>query len=277
MLWILQFFASHRVTTSLFAVTLLCFWMISSKAPQQQTITRALVATIFLPFQVTVNQAARVRTLFAENKRLKEQVTSLSTRLAELLAEKSENERLRSLLDLKKNFTFDLVPARVIGRDPSVISRSIIVDIGRDKNVVRYMPVVSTRGVVGRIIQTMSTISLVQLLNDPLCRTSVMTGRGRVAGVLETENGESFFLRFPSHSDLGIGDTVITTGLGGIYPKGLLVGIVDRTAGDHDPLFKKAWIKTFVDFNSIEDVFVIRYEPQWRPFRAEMDSLGHSK
>jgi rod shape-determining protein MreC len=220
MLWILQFFVHHRVTTSLFTVTLLCFWMISSKAPEQQTITRALVTTIFLPFQITVNQAARVRTLFAENTRLKEQVTSLSTRLAELREEKSENERLRSLLDLKKNFSFDLAPARVIGHDPSVISRSIIIDIGRNRNVVRYMPVVSTRGLVGRVIQTMPTISLVQLLSDPLNRTSVMTSRGRVAGVLETETGDSFFLRFPSHSDLVLGDTVITTGLGGIYPKG---------------------------------------------------------
>jgi rod shape-determining protein MreC len=277
MLWIIQFFAKNRIVTSLVITVIASILMINTTATGQQNIARFLTMSVFLPFQVTVNQFTKVRNIFAENTRLKQQVVSLSTRMAQLQDQETENQRLRAMLQFKEDFSFDLVPARVLAHEPSEISRSLVINAGHNRGVVRYMPLVSTSGVVGRVVQVLPTISLVQIITDPLSRTSVMTQRSRIAAILETETGTSFYMQFRADGDIVPGDTIVTSGLGGVYPKGLYVGAVLRISGDPDPLFRKAWIKPFVNFNSIEEVFVIKLEPQWSAFRSELDSLRRVK
>jgi rod shape-determining protein MreC len=119
----------------------------------------------------------------------------------------------------------------------------------------------------------MGRMSLVQLMIDPANRTSVMIQRTREIGILETENGSDFFIMFRAHADVAIGDTIVTSGLGGIYPKGLLAGIVSRLEENRDPLFKKALVKPETNFDRLEEVFVIKLPPQWASFKSELDSL----
>ena len=92
-------------------------------------------------------------------------------------------------------------------------------------------------------------------------------------GILETENGSDFFIMFRAHADVNVGDTIITSGLGGIYPKGLLAGRVLRLMENRDPIFKKAIVTPEVDFDRIEEVFVLKLPPQWAAFKQELDSL----
>lgn len=273
MQWIIRFFASHRSITSLVLMMGVSIWMLASPQVQQQRITRYLTYSVFYPFHFYFNETTRIKNIFAENRRLKEEIASLSVKLAQTADRTQENERLADLLDISRHYPFTLVPARVVARDPSFVSRSAIVNAGKDKGILPYMPVMTTRGVAGKVIQVMGRMSLVQLIIDPANRTSVMIQRTREIGILETENGVDFFIMFRAHADVAIGDTVITSGLGGIYPRGLIAGIVSRLEENRDPLFKKALVKAEANFDRLEEVFVIKLPPRWASFKSELDSL----
>jgi rod shape-determining protein MreC len=272
--WIFGFIVRHRNISSLVLTVVLSLLMISRTEQQQGRIVRALTLSVFYPFQFSINQVTRVKNIFAENRTLKQEVTRLSTKLALLEEKAAENERLRSLIGFGDQFKYELVPTRIVARDPSHEYRSVVINAGRDKKLSDYMPVVHRKGVVGKLIQVLPHISLVQLLKDPSNRISVMITRNRVVGILETENGRDFFVRYRSHEDVAAGDSVITSGLGGIFPKGLAVGSVEKIGDNHDPLFAIAHIDLFVDFDHIEEVFVMRLSPQWAAFQDEYDSLS---
>lgn len=247
--------------------------MISSPQHQQKSTARFLTVTVFYPLQVTLNQIKTIKDIFAENRHLRLKVVELGTKVSMLQEQAAENDRLRGMLNLSKDFTYDFTPVRVIARDPSESFRSIIINGGKRDGIKQWMPVVGERGVVGKVVQVMGNLSLVQILRDPTNRTSVMVKNTRTIGVLESQDINDFFLRCRSHEDVKVGDTVVTSGLGGIYPRGLQVGFISSISESGDPLFKKAWIKLSVDFDHTEELFVMRLSPQWSSFINEIDSL----
>ena len=274
MYWIIQFIIKHRNISSLVLTILLSLWMLTANTAGQQKTARFLTLSIFYPFQFTVHQATRIKNIFAENKKLKEEITNLSIRYAILEEAAAENKRLRNLLGFEKKFPYTLLPARAVVREPSYIYRSIIISAGRIKGAARYMPVVNKDGVVGKIIQAMPNISLVQLIRDPSERISVMIKKNNEVGIFETIDSKNFFIQYRKHAEVNKGDTIVTSGLGGIYPKGLNVGIVSEVKEIDDPLFKDVYVVPCVDFEHIEEVFVMQLDPQWAAFRSELDSLA---
>jgi rod shape-determining protein MreC len=272
MQWIIRFLVSHRNITALAVTVIASMWMLSSTGLQQQRIARVLTFSVFYPFQYYFNQTTRIKNVVAENRTLKETFASLSARVAQLSEAGRENDRLTEMLGIARQFPYELVPARVVVRDPSFISRSAIINVGKDQGLLPYMPVMTGRGAIGKIIQVMGHISLVQLLLDPSNRTSVMIQRSREIGILETENGSEFFIMFRAHADVNVGDTVITSGLGGIYPRGLSAGTVAKLTENRDPIFKRAIVNPEVNFDRLEEVFVLKLPPQWASFKREIDS-----
>ncbi len=273
MYWIIQFIIRHRNVSSLLLTVLLSLWMLTADTVRQQQIARMLTLTVFYPFQFTLHQTTRIKNIFAENKRLKEEVTTLRIRCSMLEEAAAENKRLRSLLGFDKRFTYTLIPARTIVREPSYKYRSIVISAGKKQGVSLYMPVVNKDGVIGKVIQVLPGISLVQLIRDPAERISVMIKKNNEVGILETVDSKTFFIEYRKHTDVTVGDTVVTSGLGGIYPKGILVGIVNRISDKDDPLFKDVIIKPCADFAHIEEVFVMQLDPRWSSFRTELDSI----
>ncbi|HON09431.1 MAG TPA: rod shape-determining protein MreC [Chitinispirillaceae bacterium] len=271
--WIVEFVVKHRSSCSFLVTIVLSLWMISGPPEFQARASRFLTLTVFYPFQVTFNNLTHIRNIFSENRHLRQEVARLNTEVSRLLELKSENERLRGLLDLSQDFTYELLPVRVVARDPSIENKSVIINAGYKDGVRMWMPLVGEKGVVGKVIQVMNGLSLVQLIKDPSNRISILSSRSRTVSILETENGRSFFFRCRNHEDVQIGDTIITSGLGGIYPKGLRVGQVDRITDSQNPLFKRVWVELSVDFDRIEDLFVLLLSPQWQSFREELDSL----
>lgn len=251
--------------------------MMTSAPVKQQQIARILSFSIFYPFQYYISQSTRVKNIFAENRKLKEDNASQAASIALLKEQAQESGRLEGLLKLENNYSFDLQVARVAAREPSKISRGLIISAGKENGIAAYMPVFTSQGVVGKVIQVLPHLSMVQLLSDPSNRTSVMLQRSREVGILETENGDDFFIRYRTHADVNPGDTVVTSGLGGVYLKGLMIGIVSRVDANQDPLFKKVQVKVSVDFDRLEEVFVIRVKSQWSSFRSELDSLERTR
>jgi len=271
--WILYLIVNHRRVVSLLLTSFVSLFLITASPAKQATAARFLSMTVFYPFQVVFSQSTRIRNIFAENRRLKRDVVQLSATVAHLKEEALENVRLRSMLAFAADYSYDLLPVRVIARDPSSNQKSIVVSAGLRDSVAMWMPLVDEKGVVGKVVQVMHRISLVQLIKDPSNRTSVLFGRTRSVGILETENGRDFFVRCRSHEQIERGDTVVTSGLGGIYPRGLTVGTVERIDDISDPLFKRVAVRVSVDFDHLEELFVMRMSPQWAAFRAELDSI----
>jgi rod shape-determining protein MreC len=273
MQWIIRFFVSHRNLSTLTVTVLASVWMLSGDPARQQRIARLLTFSVFYPFQFYFNQSTRIKNVFADDRSVKEENAALAIRAALLSEADKENLRLSEMLGIAGHFPYQLVPARVVVRDPSFISRSAIINVGSEQGILPYMPVMTGRGAAGKIIQVMGRMSLVQLILDPSNRTSVIVQRSREIGILETENGNDFFIMFRAHADVNVGDTVITSGFGGIYPKGLLAGTVAKLTENRDPIFKKAIVTPEVDFDRIEELFVIKLPPQWQSFKEELDSL----
>ncbi|HEX2958974.1 MAG TPA: rod shape-determining protein MreC [Chitinispirillaceae bacterium] len=274
MQWIFEFILKYRTFCSLLFTTFLSLWMISGSSERQISTARWLTTTIFYPLQLTFNQINIVEDIYSENRRLKMDNAQLNVKIAILQDQAAENKRLRDLLCFSNTYTYGLIPVRVIARDPSIAYKSVVISAGKKDSVLTYMPIVSEKGVVGKVIQVMNGISLVQLLKDPSNRTSVMSQRTRTVSILETNDGRNFFIRVRNHEDFKTGDTIVTSGLGGVYPKGLAVGLVTENVNNSfDPLFKKVSIKPAVDFEHIEELFVIHLSPQWVAFRSEMDSM----
>ncbi len=271
--WIFKFIVAHRRFFSVLLTSLLSLLMLSAPPEKQAATFRFLSITVFYPLQVVLSQSTRIRNIFEENSRLKKEVIRLGAAVAQLQEASVENQRLRSLLNLAENFRYDLLTTRIVAQDPSSSQKSIVVAAGKKDSVAKWMPLVDHHGVVGKVIRVGNGLSLVQLLKDPSNRTSVLFRRTRTTGILETQNGDDFFVRCRIHEPIEPGDTVVTAGLGGIYPRGLMVGTVKSVDKIRDPLFKMVSVTPSVDFDHLEELFIIRLSPQWSAFREELDSL----
>jgi len=271
--WIIDLIVIHRRICSLLLTSLLSLLMITASPVKQADTLRFLSMTIFFPLQIVLSQSTRVKNIFAENHRLKADVIRLSAEVSQLREQAAENERLRNLLTIASDYDYDLLPVRVIAKDPAINFRSVVISSGNNDSIKTFMPVIGENGVVGKVVQVMHRISQVQLLKDPSNRTSVLFSKTRTVGILETETGNDFFVNCRSHEAIEEGDTVVTSGLGGIYPRGLMVGVVRRIEKIKDPLFKKVHVSLCMDFDHLEELFVMRLSPQWSAFRAELDSI----
>lgn len=204
-----------------------------------------------------------VVTVYKQNQMLKsevEQLRDLNLQSNELA---SENERLRALLGYKESAKqFDLVTAEVVSRDSATWTDMIIINRGTNDGVKKDMAVITPQGLVGNVVESYGSYAKVQLLLDPRSAVGTIVQRpeSRVAGIVEGNPGDKTLARMvniPKDADVVEGDQIVTSGFGGIYPKGIAVGKVQRIENDEGGLLKYALLKPAVDFQRIEEVAVI--------------------
>lgn len=182
-----------------------------------------------------------------------------AARATELL---KENERLRAQFGIARQYPWNKKLARVVGRDPANWWRTIRIDLGARDGVVTNAPVFTAAGMVGKVSEVGFAQSQVVLLGDPACSVAVIVGETREHGVIAPSSsspldGALVELGYLSrHSKLVPGQLVVTSGEGGIFPKGLVVGQVAdvRTAGYG--LYKEARVSLAVRMNTLEEVWV---------------------
>ncbi len=193
-----------------------------------------------------------------ENVALRRMVTELREE-NNLLREKAiANERLRNLLRFSKKIPRSMLPAQIIGIDPSSWFRTILIDKGTKHGVKRGVAVVSPEGIVGHVLQTSHHYAKVLLITDFNSSVDAIVQRSRAKGVVEG-NGENLCrLKYASRTqDIQLGDNVVTSGLGGRYPKGLMIGKISKIEKKSYGLFQHAEIMLSVNFTKLEEVFVI--------------------
>ncbi len=198
-----------------------------------------------------------------ENEQLKVYIAQLEENVTEMNALEQENERLKELLNFTEaNPDLTYASGQVIGRSQGIWFDTFTINVGRSEGVEKNMPVVNAMGLVGRVSEVGNGWSKVISIIDSSMSVSVMVERtrdsGMVRGTLEpgtdTNMLELYYL--PSDADLQPNDRIVTTGIGGLYPKGIEIGIVAEVSrtGESD---YNALITPSVDFGHMEEVMVV--------------------
>ena len=196
-----------------------------------------------------------------ENRLLREIIEEMKQERVQLLEFRGENERLRSLLGFKQSFPKPLLPAGIIGRDLSGWFQTAVIDRGTRDGIEEGMAVVSVQGIAGQVMESSKGFSRVLLITDPNNSVAALIQRSRARGIV-VGDGHQLCLKYLHRSeDVKPGDLVLASGLDGVFPKGILIGIV-LSAETRDPeLFQRVIVKPSVDFRTLEEVMVLCEKP----------------
>ncbi|WP_157109765.1 rod shape-determining protein MreC [Thermanaeromonas toyohensis] len=198
----------------------------------------------------------------AENEQLKRQVAELQAKIIQMEEYRQENLRLKQLLAYKEATAskWQLKVAPVVARSPSNWFSTLTIGLGATDGVRKDQVVLTPAGVVGRIIQVFPKTSEVLLLLDREGAVGAMVQSSRLLGVVEASpdyRGYLQMIHLAHDAPIQENDIVLTSGLGGIFPKGLPIGRVVKVMLEPDGLMKRAIIEPAVDFNRLEEVLVI--------------------
>ena len=167
--------------------------------------------------------------------------------------------RLEALLDLKRQVALPVIGARVIAYDPTLWSRSAIINQGKAQGVKEGLPVLAPQGIVGRIVGVYPEYSKVMLIVDRKSSADAMVQRTRARGMLKGKGGNRCSLEFvPKSADVQVGDLVLASGLVGLYPKGLLFGKVAAANKKNPGVFQEIEVTPSVDLSTLEEVLVVK-------------------
>jgi rod shape-determining protein MreC len=221
-----------------------------------------------------------LRTLRASNQTLQSLADTLTIDNLRLKEVESENLRLRELLRFRQlnpiyDFRGGQVIARVISKGPNNYLSAITIDLGSEHGIQPGMPVVTERGLVGRIYKVGPNSSSVLLITDPSSGVPALLQRNRLVGVVNGRAGTPPVLDFiPQEGDVTTGDLVITSGLGGSFPKNLVVGqVVEVRQRDYE-MFQQAVLRPTVNFDRLEFVLVITNFKPLPGQPEEMETVG---
>ena len=236
---------------------------------QKQNIIDFLLSSVFYLPQSAVSYVLHFGKLSEENEKLNKENAELKLQVNLTKEYAIENERLKKLLLFEDNWNYPILLTQIIGHNPGAYMTTVVVNRGEKDSVFYGMPVFTTEGLVGKVSKVFPKHSMVQLLSDPNSRTSVISQRSRVLGtVFSRENGE-MQIQVSSYADLVQGDTLVTSGLGGIYPKGIPVGVVSKLDKNNSEVLSYGNIKLLQHIESLEEVFIIRKNMDWIVWEGE--------
>lgn len=221
-------------------------------------ISGAILQYTYSPFFKFSQKLKQLSNVYEENKKLQKENVRLILENLRLEEEGLENERLRVLLDFKSQVDYNVIPGEVVALEPNRKSNSVLISVGQDDGVKKYLPVINMHGLVGKVIEVYPKNSLVELLSDPNCRVAALVKRSRVHGIVKQQKGKKLGLEnVPSDADVGFGDEVFSSGLGGIFPPALRIGTVVKAEESKSSIFKHILVQPYADFNCLEELFVI--------------------
>lgn len=266
----LGFLFRHRTVSLLGLVLLMGVALLTLGTRGPARLPVEWVGPIVTPFQRAATQLHRRalalwegyrdwRVVRGENERLRREVETLQVNQLQLNEFQWENRRLRSLLGLAERLPLKTAAAEVIAREWNGWVRSLTVNRGRADGVERLQPVIVPEGVLGRVAEVRQHSAIIQLVSDPASSVSAMTQRSRIQGIVEGGPSGQVRLKFPSlETQIEEGEPVVTSGLGGIFPKGLPLGHVSRVYPPTTRLFRYAQVVSDVEFSKIEIVLILK-------------------
>ena len=194
-----------------------------------------------------------------QNAELQRQLEEFKQREVHFQEAQQALTRLEVLLDLKRQVALPVIGARVIAYDPTLWSRSAIINQGKAQGVKEGLPVLAPQGIVGRIVEVYPEYSKVMLIVDRKSGADAMVQRTRIRGMLKGKGGNRCSLEFvPKNADVQVGDLVLASGLVGLYPKGLVFGKVTAANKKNPGVFQEIEVTPNVDLSTLEEVLVVK-------------------
>jgi rod shape-determining protein MreC len=233
-----------------------------------------LLLTLMRPFQIAARAvliqvgeieetSGRLLRVAAENEALRERIEELEAERHRLLEAEATNQKLRELLDLRSTFKQEVVAAHVIGHSASGWFYTLLLDKGGVDGVEKGMAAITPLGAVGQVVSVNSRSAKVLLIADPRSGVDVIDQRSRARGILSGSLESGPIMKYVKRSeDVLPGDSLITSGLDGIFPKGLNVGTVTDVKKAHFGLFQHVEVALTVDPSQTETVLLLRGSPE---------------
>lgn len=267
-----RFFLQHKILANISLILLVQILLISFqvKDGKGRPLIAGFVATILTPAQSAADMSLKwaadkwnkyiwLRNKEDENRLLRQKIRKLEE---ELVLHGRMEARLRTVEDLlkfKSETSFETEPAVITGLSSSVQYKSVFLNKGGSAGLKKYQPVINHEGLVGMIVLTTPISAQVQLLTDSNTAVSVVTEKSGIRGILTGWKDDSLIIQYiDKHQMINIGEKVITNGLDGIYPYGLLLGAVSETSSDNSDIFLKVSVKPAVNFKLIDSVLIIK-------------------
>ncbi len=216
-------------------------------------------------------------TLQEENRRLQKLADKYLAELGKYREAYRQAREFETLLDFKKQLSVQPVAARVVGKEPAFWCRTIIVDRGRADDVLEGMTVFVPAGVVGQVIHAAEHYSKVLLANAPSSAINAIIQKNRTRGILQGAGAKGYVLNYVlKNVDVAEGDYIVTAGIGGIFPSGMILGTVSAVHSQQRGMFQEIFVNPEVDFQKLEYVFIdptdrrkiinsVNNAPTWQP------------
>lgn len=238
----------------------LSYGILHSSLKDKLRVVDIAVSTVLYPAQLVVNKVTSWHRLEKENQTLR--MTNAKLRIENDLLHQAyfRQLRIRDLDSFGLHLGDSMLLAEVIAKNPGRLQTSLLINLGEQNGLTRNMPVFTPEGLVGKVSKVYAAHSLVQLMTDPRNRVSVIENRTRISGILESPDSRKLFVDLPAHAVVKVGDTLVTSGLGGIYPKGVRVGIIRAVTPGEIDVMKKAEVVPFQNPSEVEELFVLKKE-----------------
>jgi rod shape-determining protein MreC len=275
----MPFLKKHRFLISAILLVVISLVMLSYNVVNPSTepgVIHKLVLDSAVPIERAVNTPVQAlgnvwkRYLFLvglerENRRLLQQNALLTQQLVQHQEGYLEGQRLKKLLSLDESIAYETVAASVTGQNRKSLHQTVMINKGSAHGIKTGMPVVSERGVVGRIIETSWHVSRVLLLIDVSSNVDSIVQGGRGQGILQGDGNNRCFLKYvPKLEEVRLGDAVITSGVCGVFPKSWLLGTVSRVSKGESGLFQTVEVSPSVNFAKLEEVLVLTFRKKGR-------------
>jgi len=203
-----------------------------------------------------------LETLQKENAELKEKNSKLETELRELEVLKAENKNLQEYMNLTEKYSdYEAIPAYVINRDVSNFSSNLVINVGSDDGIEENMTVIADKGLVGHVVSVDKKSAKVQVIIDPASTVSCTISTTEESIICKGTLDNDQILRatyIPTGADLIVGDSIQTSGVGGIYQRGIFIGTIKEIITTNNTTDRYAIVNPAVDFSKVNSVLVIK-------------------
>ncbi|MBF0588145.1 MAG: rod shape-determining protein MreC [Magnetococcales bacterium] len=269
----------RQITAGFLMLCALTLMLASRAAPPNLSTLYVVTLDLFGPVQRVLGsplefyRSARarydeIRRVDQDNRALKASLASQSSDRVRMMELLKENRRLRTLLGIPTDPSYRMLAARIVGNSSSSFSRAFTLHIGSRHGVISDAAVVAADGLIGRVAHVGNNSTLALSIHDLNSRIPVMTQRTRIRGIASGTNTPVLHMAFvPKEADIMYGDRVITSGAGGVFPKGIMVGRVIEAQSHDAGLFQKVVIRPEADADRVEEARLLIRQPLKAPVK----------
>lgn len=257
--WRISLFSRDKRTHLHTAIVLILSVLFLFLGPQFAALTGNVFTTLFYyPFFKLRDKVSHLAATAEDNVSLRTSIVELTTKLQFYDEAMQENRRLKLLMEFVPPSGYRVLPAKIITVSGVGIPNTVQINLGSDQGLRENFTVIDPRGVAGRVAQVTPAHSMVYLLTEPRCRVSARVKRSRELGIIRFSMSRGMFLdNVPTQGDVRVGDTIISSGLGGLFPEGLIIGtVIDLDTPERGFFFDISLVPA-VDFNALEELYVL--------------------